>query len=116
MSLDDLKRVFAGQFGDLEREGYLQEYLGYDCIDGGFVPGLIGTDLQAEPLLTLRKPHLWPVHSAIERWSEDDFFDMVEFLYDHISKPTELPDHSFSDCGWPVLPRRSSGPSRLSFT
>jgi len=51
-------------------------------------------------LLTLRKPDLWPVYLTIDAWSEDDFFDLVEFLYDHISKPTARYFHEYSGCGW----------------
>ncbi len=100
LSLEDFKRVFKAQFDQFESEGYFQEYLGYECVDAGFVPGLVGTDLQAELLITLRKPNLWPVHSTIDGWSEDDFFDMVEFLYDQISKPTQRHLHDYSGCGW----------------
>lgn len=100
LGLNDLKRVFKAQFGEFENEGYFQEYLGYDCVDAGFVPGLVGTDLQTELLLTLRNPNLWPVHSTIDAWSEDDLFDMIEFLYDHISKPTKRWNHTYSSCGW----------------
>jgi len=100
LGLQDLKRIFKAQFDQLESEGYFQEYLGFQCVDAGFVPGSIGTDLEAELLLTLRKPNLWPVHSTIDDWSEDDLFDMVEFLYDHISKPTKRHFHDYSGCGW----------------
>ena len=100
LGLQDLKRIFKAQFDQLESEGYFQKYLGFQCVDAGFVPGSIGTDLEAELLLTLRKPNLWPVHSTIDDWSEDDLFDMVEFLYDHISKPTKRHFHDYSGCGW----------------
>lgn len=100
LGLQDLRRVFKAQFDQLESESYFQEFLGFECVDAGFVPGSIGTDLQAELLLTLRKPNLWPVHSTIDNWTEDDLFDMVEFLYDHISKPTKRHFHSYSGCGW----------------
>src|SRR5262245_16002637 len=100
LGLNDLKRIFRSQFGELENEGYFQEYLGYECVDAGFVPGTVGTDLQAELLLSLRKPNLWPIHSTIDAWSEDDLFDMIEFLYDHISKPTKRWLHEYSGCGW----------------
>lgn len=100
LSLDDLRRLFKSMFSLLGDEGYFQEYLGYECVDSGFVPGLIGTDLQAELLLTLRKPDLWPIHATIDNWSEDDLFDMIEFLYDHVSKPTERHFHSYGNCGW----------------
>lgn len=100
LSLDDLKRLFRSQHEQLEQEGYFQEDLGFYCVDADFIPGRLGTDLQAEILLSLRKPNLWPIHSTIERWSEDDLFDMVEFLFDHISKPTERRFHDYSSCGW----------------
>jgi hypothetical protein len=100
LSLEDVKRVFAAQFEQLQTEGYFQQYLGYECVDAGFVPGSVGTDLQAELLLALGKPDLWPVAMALDNWSEDDLFDMIEFLYDHISKPTKRHFHGFSNCGW----------------
>ncbi|HSR93031.1 MAG TPA: hypothetical protein VLK88_17125 [Gemmatimonadales bacterium] len=82
LSLQDLKRNFKAQFDQLNYQGYFQEYLGFECVDAGFVPGLVGTDLQTELLLTLRKSNLWPIHSTIDSWLEDDLFDMVEFLHD----------------------------------
>ena len=100
LELNDLKGVFVGLFRWFEDEGYFQESLGYHCVDRGFVPGSVGTDIETELLLTLRKKHLWPVDSTIDNWSEDDFFDMVEFLHDHVSKPTKRHFHDFSDCGW----------------
>ncbi len=100
LGLVDLKRLFKSQYEQLEQEGYFQQDLGFHCVDSGFNPGLLGTDLQAEILLSLRKPDLWPVHSTIDKWSEDDLFDMLEFLFDHISMPTERHFHDYSACGW----------------
>ena len=100
LKLDDLKRLFKSLYEQLEQEGYFQEYLGFHCVDSGFNPGLVGTDLQAEILLSLRKPNLWPIHATIDHWSEDDLFDMLEFLFDHLSKPIERHYHSYSQCGW----------------
>src|SRR5690349_1863783 len=98
LALTDLKRLFKSQHEQLEQEGYFQEDLGFYCVDADFVPGRLGTDLQAEILLSLRKPNLWPIHSTIEQWSEDDLSDMLEFLFDHISKPTERRFHEYSSC------------------
>lgn len=100
LGLNDVKRLFKSQYEQLEQEGYFQQDLGFHCVDSGFNPGLLGTDLQAEILLSLRKPNLWPIHSTIDNWSEDDLFDMLEFLFDHISKPTERHFHDYSTCGW----------------
>lgn len=86
-------------FEGLESAGYFQESLGYDCVDSGFVPGTVGNDLKAELVLTLRKPHLWPIPQTISAWEEDDVFDMVEFIYDHTSKPTKCYYHDYSGCG-----------------
>lgn len=100
LGLDDLKRVFGPMFSSLEAEGYFQEQFGYECVDAGFVAGNVGNDIQAELTLTLRKPHLWPVQRTIADWSEDDLFDMIEFLYDNVSKPTRRHYHDYSSCGW----------------
>jgi hypothetical protein len=51
-------------------------------------------------LFHLRKAELWPLLKAIETYKEDDLFDMIEFLYDHISKPLDGYFHSFSGCGY----------------
>ena len=86
--LADIKRLFLSQYRHLESEGHFQEHFGFECVDAGYTPGLLGTDLQAEFLLALRKPNLWPVQSTIDAWTEDDLFDVIEYLYDHVSKPT----------------------------
>ena len=100
LDLNDLKGYFTPFFQDFEREGYFQEYLGYECVDNGFVSGLAGSDLNMEMLVTLRKKHLWPIVETLLTWTEDDFFDVVEFLYDRVSKPTERRFHDYNNCGW----------------
>ena len=100
LTLDDLKRALNVYFGQLEDEGHFQEYLGYRCVDHDYVPGLAGSDPKTEILLTLHKPNLWPIQSTISDWTEDDLFDMIEFLYANISKPTERHFHSYYNCGW----------------
>jgi len=83
-----------------EDEGYFQESLGYECVDNGFIPGSLGHDLSGALLLELRKHDLAPVRSKIEKYTEDDLFDMIEFLHEHCSKPIKRHYHSFSNCGW----------------
>lgn len=100
LSLEDLRRAVKMYLLGIEEEGYFQEHLGYFCVDSGFSPGLIGGDPATEILLTLGKPHLWPMSSTIDEWGEDDFFDMLEFLYAHISKPIDRHWHSWNGCGW----------------
>lgn len=101
-SLDfrEVLRIFRDYFSHLDREGYFQETLGYHCVDDGYVAGTVGTDLETELELTLNKPELWPVHSTVFDWSEDDLFDVIEFCRDHVSKPTQRDFHSYAKCGW----------------
>jgi hypothetical protein len=100
LSLVNLKRAFGILFGRFESKGYFQEYLGYYCTGDGekFIAGLIGIDPETEIIITVKKPNLWPVASTINDWSEGDFFGMIEFLYDHVSKATAGFHHS--NCGW----------------
>jgi len=36
----------------------------------------------------LNKTNLWPIRAKVTEYSEDDLFDVVEFLYDNASEPT----------------------------
>ena len=81
-------------------QGFLQEQFGYQCVDSGFNPGVRGVDLKGELLLTLNKPHLWPIPVTVDQWSEDDLFDVIEFFFDNVSKPVERHFHSWDHCGW----------------
>ncbi|NOQ22242.1 MAG: hypothetical protein GQ565_06295 [Candidatus Aegiribacteria sp.] len=98
--LSTLLDLFRTLFIHFEDEGYFQEALGYDCVDAGFVPGTHGHDLNGALLLELRKSDLTPIRSKINNYSEDDLFDIIEFLYEHCSKPIKRYYHSWSDCGW----------------
>jgi hypothetical protein len=98
--LDTLRDLFRTQFSHFDYEGYFQEALGFTCVDAGFIPGTLGHDLEGALLLALRKRNLTPISSKIAGYSEDDLFDMIEFLYDHCSMPVERHYHSWSECGW----------------
>ncbi len=100
--LESLKELFKVVFVYFEERGYFQESFGYYCVDAGNVPGKLGQNLAGALLLELRKKDLTPIHEKIGSYSEDDLFDIVEFLYEHCSKPIEEEGryHSFSNCGW----------------
>lgn len=98
--LPTLRDLFRTLFVHFEDEGYFQEALGYHCVDAGFVPGTLGHDLDGALLLELRKRNLTPIRGKIGDYAEDDLFDMIEFLYEHCSKPIKRHYHSWSDCGW----------------
>jgi hypothetical protein len=100
--LPALRDLFKTFFTHFEDEGYFQEALGFYCIDTGFTPGYLGNDLDGTILLHLRKRDLTPIRDKIDYYAEDDFFDVIEFLFDHCSKPINRRYHGtrFNDCGW----------------
>ncbi|MCX6376582.1 MAG: hypothetical protein NTU88_11210 [Armatimonadetes bacterium] len=102
LDLPMFKRLFLTLYSRLCREGYFQEALGYDCVDAGYVSGTLGPDVPGALLLTLRKDNLWPLEEKLEGYGEDDLFDMVECLYDHVSKPVPGSGyyHDWNNCGW----------------
>lgn len=96
--------MFLRLFGDLYKsflyKGYFQEALGYDCVDAGQVAGKLGGDIEAQILRKVRKSNLWTIQDKYTGYSEDDVFDIIEFLYDYVSKPIEGFFHNYNDCGW----------------
>lgn len=82
--------------------GFFQESMGYWCVDRDFVPGTLGGNIEAQVFRLLRKDNLWPIENHIQDYSEDDLFDIIELLFDHVSKPipTNHDYHSYSDCGY----------------
>jgi hypothetical protein len=100
--LPTVKRLFLSVYESLEREGYFQEAFGYDCVDAGGVFGYAGTDIQMYFFRRLKKADLWPIsrQRVIDDYSEDDLFDVIELLFDEVSKPVNGSYHSWSECGW----------------
>ncbi len=95
-----LAKMFKDLYTQYQTEGFFQEYFGYWCIDEGDKPGKLGSDIEFQLLKKLRKPDLWPIKDKFTEYSEDDVFDLVEFLYDHISKPIDGWEHTYCECGW----------------
>ena len=52
----DLKDVYS----DHLREGYFDEYFGYNCVDLDFVPGKLGQDVEVKVFKALKKQDLYP--------------------------------------------------------
>ena len=98
--LDTVRTLFRNVFIHFEDEGYFQEALGYECVDADFISGTLGQDIEGVLLIELRKRNLAPIRTKIESYTEDDMFDMIEFHYEHCSKPIERHWHSWSECGW----------------
>jgi hypothetical protein len=100
LDLPMLLTLFRDLYLHFEREGYFQEAFGLYCVDAGYMPGTLGPDVEAQMFRKLRKQNLWPVHDKCQEYSEDDLFDVIEYLHDHVSKPTQGSEHTWNDCGW----------------
>jgi hypothetical protein len=99
LSAAQLQRLVLTLYADFEAGYYFQEATGYHCVDAGFVPGFMGHDPQRYAFLRLECDGLWPPDERRE-YAETEFFDLVEFLHDLVSKPLEGEDHTYGDCGW----------------
>lgn len=99
ITFEILKKLFLISYRKLDNEGYFQKYFGKDCVDG-FQQGELGADIDAIMYVNLRKENLYPIYSKVESYSEEDFFDVLEFLHDHCSKGLKSTYHSWGDCGY----------------
>ena len=97
-SLKDTIDLFRRTFDKLEEEGYFDEAFGFYCPDQGMIEGEI-SEIEMELLLTVRKKDLWPISNFSFLYTEDDFFDVIEFLFQHVSKPIEGVRHNSNNCG-----------------
>lgn len=100
ITLEMLRTLFYSVYRGLDDAGYFQEHFGYHCVDEGDVPGKLGVDPGAVMLFKLRKQHVWPFPEKFDGFSEEDLFDVIEFLHDHCSKPIDGRYHNYSQCGW----------------
>jgi hypothetical protein len=98
LPLSDTIGLFLRVFDQLKQDGYFAEAFGYECVDQGFVSGTV-RDIELQLLLDIHKKDLWPLHIFSEGYSEDDFFDVIEFLFQHVSKPVDGTYHTWNDCG-----------------
>jgi len=98
LPLSDIESLFERVYLQLEEDGYFNEAFGFQCVDAGYVEGKI-RDIALEILLAVHKHNLWPISVKGTAYSEDDLFDMIEFLYQHVSKPIDGTLHSYANCG-----------------
>lgn len=101
LDLPNLKRkkLYLTVYRSFDTRGHFQEAFGYDCVDAGEVAGSLGEDVAGAILLAVRKDDLWPMLGRLGEYAEDDLFDMIEFIFDHVAKPVEGVFHSYSNCG-----------------
>lgn len=98
LPIEDTVELFSRVFRQLETDGYFDEAFGFWCVDADQIEGSV-KDIELEMLLTIRKKNLWPISEYASRYSEDDFLDVIEFLYQYVSKPIDGTMHSYSGCG-----------------
>lgn len=114
LDLQTVLRLFRDLYLKFLQEGYFQESFGYYCVDAGDVPGTLGHDNEAQMFLALRKQGLWPISDKCMEYAEDDLFDVIEFLFDYVSKPVKGAYHNFNACGWHYY-EFDSGAGRTQF-
>lgn len=103
LSDDVFRSLLASLMSDLEEANLFQEAFGLDCVDAGYQPGTLGSRINDRLMLELGHDDSWPLTAdRLATWDDDRVFDMIEFLYDHVSAgDTESGSyHSWSDCGW----------------
>lgn len=98
LPLPEVVGLFVRVYEQMRADGYFDEAFGYECVDAGHVEGNV-RDIELEILLAVRKKSLWPLETQAPGYSEDDFFDVIEFLYQYASKPIDGTYHTWNDCG-----------------
>lgn len=100
LDLPAILEQFKALYSYLNKKGYFDEAFGFECVDAGFVAGALGDDIDAALFVAIRKKNLTPIYDKASSYGEDDFFDIIEFLYDHCSRPIHGAFHNYADCGW----------------
>ncbi|HEY9815707.1 MAG TPA: hypothetical protein V6D20_07900, partial [Candidatus Obscuribacterales bacterium] len=98
LELSDTIDLFVRVLDQFRLDGYFDEAFGFYCVDADYINGTV-KDVELEMLLTIRKKNLWPISDCSSKYSEDDFLDVIEFLYQYVSKPIDGAMHSWGDCG-----------------
>lgn len=103
--LPELRKQLKGIYNYFEAQKYFAEWAGYACVDArnGWAAGTAGDDIGAAVFVAVERDDLYPIdptgENTYQPWSEDQVFDMVQFLGTVISKPTETYYHSWNECG-----------------
>lgn len=83
LSFRHIKDLFRALYQELEEGGYFQEQF-----DTCYERSRHSTDKRSVLFLkSLKRDYLWPVYQCLDFYTEDDLFDVIELLYDLISKP-----------------------------
>jgi len=97
-TLVDFLPLFVRLFNQLNKDGYFTESFGFECVNSGLIPGNV-VDPVYDILIKLRKKNIWPIENKADKYSEEDLFDVIEYLFDNVSRPIEGTYHDWQDCG-----------------
>jgi hypothetical protein len=99
LNLTTLKALYKTEYDRWEEAGYFQEHFGFWCVDRDYVAGTLGSNIDAKVMFALGRDGLWPIHVHLAGYTEDDLFSVIEFVFDHISKPIKGTMHQWNQCG-----------------
>ncbi|SHO67422.1 hypothetical protein SAMN02745172_04100 [Pseudoxanthobacter soli DSM 19599] len=88
LPLRDILNLFYALYKKLDNDGLFFEYFGQKCIRNEGRDALIKRP-EDDILFKLKKKNVWPIEYKILSYSEEDFFDIVEYIYHHISVPVD---------------------------
>ena len=98
LPIEDTFELFSKVYQQLETDSYFDEAFGFWCSETGRIEGNVN-DIELEMMLTIRKKNLWPISECASSYTEDDLLDVIEFLYQYVSKPIDGTMHFYSECG-----------------
>ncbi|TGK87184.1 hypothetical protein EHQ31_00795 [Leptospira montravelensis] len=92
LNLRNLCELINEVISEFSKNFYFAESLGfYDSysLPGRWYNGKLGNDedIARKLFLKVRKRNLWPIYNHYEYYSEEDLFDIIEFLWDIVRKP-----------------------------
>ncbi|BDG08167.1 hypothetical protein [Anaeromyxobacter paludicola] len=100
LSFEELKPQVVAVLRHLRREGFFQEWMGVEC-PSGFTPGRLGPEPRQQLELLAGRAGLFPVEARWRGYGEPELFDVIELLYDHVSRPLSPGRwHDHPECGW----------------
>lgn len=97
LDLPMLKKLVLNLVSAFVGQQYFEGAFGYYCCDRHDVMGSIGQDMGSQMFLSLRREGLYPIASKIDSYTEEDLFDVIEFVFDHISIPSGGWFHGFEN-------------------
>ena len=92
------KRFFLHTFNFFDDKFYFREATGYSCVDG-YIHGHWGSDVESYIFMKLKMTDIWPIKDNIEMYDETTLFTIIEFLYDYVSEPQKIVNHTWDNCG-----------------